>query len=232
MRHRSILSGITAAAAVLAGIGLGGQGAFAAEPAVDSAAPEQGVAEPDYTPTPPVASVGRPRVDVITINGSGCPMASGVVDISERRNRLAVRYSGFMAEYGPELTAGERRKNCQMMLDVEAPEGYTYALDSVNLEGEADLPAGVTATVQTWTYFQGMTNDMILADEITGPSRADWALTQKVPTADLSFRPCDDTGRLLAVNTIALLSGGTTGVTEASVTVDRLSNLKFAFARC
>ena len=34
-----------------------------------------------------------------------------------------------------------------------------------------------------------------------------------------------NTGRLLAVNTIALLSGGTTGVTEASVTVDRLSNL-------
>ena len=230
MRHRSILSGITLAAVVLAGVGLGGQSAAAAEP---TAEPTTGTAELIYTPTPPVISVGRPRVDVITINGSGCPLSSGTAELSEERNRLVVEYSGFMAESGPGLVAGERRKNCQMMLDVATPDGYTYALDSVRLEGEADLPAGVTASVGTWTYFQGMdvADDRILTDEITGPTSDDWAFTQQVPTAERVFKPCGE-DRLIAVNTTAVLVGVTTGTTEASVSVERFSNLKFSFVRC
>jgi hypothetical protein len=238
MTHRSILSGITLAAVVLAGAGFGGQSATAAEPTPEPTPSAQVTAEPSptatpsATPTPTPTGTTGPEVDVVTINGTGCPLNSGAVEVSEERNRLVVEYSDFMAASGPGLTAGNARRNCQMMLDITAPDGYTFAVSSLRMEGTADLPDGTTAVVKTNSYFQGSTASLSLQEKITGPSRDDWAFTLDVPLVSRVYKPCGEDNRLLAVNNQVQLNGVTTGTTVASVTVERFSALELVFGRC
>src|SRR4051794_9399992 len=72
-------------------------------------------------------------VDVVTVNGSGCPKDSAAVAVSPDNTAFTITYSQYTAEVGdgtgPNGTGQlNDRKNCQINVNVHVPQGFTYAI--------------------------------------------------------------------------------------------------------
>src|SRR3712207_4673909 len=86
------------------------------------------------TSTPPP---GRITVNVVTVNGSGCPWGTAAVAVSPDNTAFTVTYSNYMAKVGPGSTTTDWRKNCQINLRVNVPQGFTYAIAQADYRGFA-----------------------------------------------------------------------------------------------
>ena len=109
------------------------------------------------------------QVVIKTIDGSGCPAGTADVTVSPDNSTLTVKYGAYTAQVGGSAVPADARKNCQLVLDVKAPAGYTYALFGLDHRGHASLRAGATATIQSDYYFQGATYDVFQSHLLTGP---------------------------------------------------------------
>lgn len=67
-------------------------------------------------------------IDVITINGSGCPAGTAAVAVAPDNTAFTVTYSEYLAQVGVGARPIDARKNCQLALQVHVPEGFTYAI--------------------------------------------------------------------------------------------------------
>jgi Domain of unknown function (DUF4360) len=64
-------------------------------------------------------------------------------------------FNGYTSSIGPNITARENRKNCQINLDIQYPNGMQYSPVSVGYSGYANLDDGVQGLHQTTYYFTG-----------------------------------------------------------------------------
>lgn len=90
-------------------------------------------------------------------NGSGCPSNGVQSIINADATIVTLLFSNYTASVGQGISRAEGRKNCQVSLDLQYPSGYAYSVADVTIRGYIDIDAGVTATVQSRYYFQGMT---------------------------------------------------------------------------
>src|SRR5512142_1289035 len=94
------------------------------------------------TPPPPDKIV----IDVVTVNGSGCPAGTAAVAVSPDNTAFTVTYSQYLAQVGVGATATDFRKNCQLSLAVHVPQGFTFAIAEADYRGFASLAAGASGT--------------------------------------------------------------------------------------
>ncbi|BAL91012.1 hypothetical protein AMIS_57920 [Actinoplanes missouriensis 431] len=139
-------------------------------------------------------------IDVVKTNGTGCPPGSAEVIVSPDNKAFTVSYSKFVAQVGPETAATDVRKNCQLLLNVLVPDGYTYAVAGVDYRGYANLQKGVTATESAFYYFQGESHTTEIKHELVGYLADEWQHSDRVPVESMSFLDCDNK-RYLSVNT-------------------------------
>jgi len=143
------------------------------------------------TATDEAAPSGKITVEVQTVNGTGCPGASTfTVDSSPDNTWFSVAYQKFAAKAGAGADPTQSRKNCQLVLLVKVPQGFTYAIAKVEYHGWANLASGASATVGTNYYFQGSTQTTRVSDDLAGPLKAAWSRTQSTPVESLVFAPC------------------------------------------
>jgi hypothetical protein len=199
--------GATAAAAVL--LGLSYAGTAAATPNAQFLSP------------PPDKVV----VDLVTVNGSGCPVGSAAVSISEDSTAFTVTYSKYLAQVGIGSTPTDFRKNCQLGLRVHVPQGYTYAIAQTDYRGYASLAKGATAVEQANYYFQGTTPTARLQKTFTGPYENNWQRTDYVGVEALSWARCG-AYRDLNINTELRVSAGRSNParTTSFITMDSTDN--------
>ena len=76
------------------------------------------------------------------------------------------------------------RRNCQVVLDVNAPAGYQYSFNRIKLRGYATLEAGVTATVSSSVYYQGASETETRSKTVAGPYRDSLFFQPIVPAAE------------------------------------------------
>ena len=67
----------------------------------------------------------RLKIKDISYNGSGCPLGSVGVNISADNEAFTLSFSDYVAA-SDELS--DRRKSCQVALDVEVPQDYRLAI--------------------------------------------------------------------------------------------------------
>src|SRR5437763_3163316 len=103
----------------------------------------------DATPAPP----GKIVIDVVTVNGSGCPDRTAAVAVAPDNTAFTVTYSKFTAQVGVGSTPTDFRKNCQLNLRVHVPQGFTYAIAQADYRGFAHLEKGATALERANYYF-------------------------------------------------------------------------------
>jgi hypothetical protein len=147
-------------------------------------------------------------IDLVTVNGSGCPAGTAAIAVSPDNTAFTVTYSNYMALVGVGSVATDWRKNCQLNIVVHVPQGFTYAVSQVDYRGFASLASGASAIERANYYFQGQTQTVYSSHTFTGPLGDDWQTTDNVDIAALVYAPCGVL-RNLNINTELRAMAGT-----------------------
>ena len=160
-------------------------------------------------------------IDVVNANGSGCPLGTTALSVSPDNTAFTAAYSEYTAQVGPGATALDFRKNCQLLLDIKVPSGFTFAIASADYRGFAKLAAGASAYEAANYYFQGNSHTTRVRHDFRGPMDHDWQRADSVGISSLNFLPCGQR-RYLNINTELRVNGGSSNVkkTTSMLTMD------------
>ncbi|MFD9903512.1 DUF4360 domain-containing protein [Streptomyces sp. NPDC059063] len=170
-------------------------------------------------PTPPQPPE-KIRVEVATVNGSGCRNGTVAVAAAPDNSAFTVTYSDYLASAGDQSDPVDFRKNCQLSLVVHAPVDYTYAIASADYRGYAWLHPGVTGMEKASYYFQGSSETTSESHRWRGPYGDNWQATDSKPWEELDWAPCG-AQRNLNVNTeLRVLLGASDSDKTSFMTMD------------
>ena len=158
---------------------------------------------------------GVVTVNVVTVNGSGCPAGTTAVDVASDNTAFTVTYSSYLAQVGPQAAPTDIRKNCQLALQVHVPQGFTFAIAQADYRGFADLASGASGMEQANYYFQGTAPTARVSHKFSGPVEDDWEAVDSTDAAALVFEPCG-VDRLLNVNTELRVAAGSSDPSATS----------------
>ena len=180
--------------------------------------PAQAAGSLDLAVPPPSSKI---VIDVVTVNGSGCPAGSAAIAMSTDNTAFTVTYSKYLALVGVGATSTDLRKNCQLNLIVHVPTGFTFAITSVDYRGYANIVKGATATERANYYFQGQTATAYTSHTFTGAYDNDWLTSDSVAIASQVWSPCG-AQRNLNINTELRVAAGTsnTKTTTSMIAMD------------
>ena len=168
-------------------------------------------------PAPIVATdspADRIAIEVVTVNGSGCPAGTATVVPSADNTTFTVTYSDYLAQAGVGASLTDFRKNCQLSIRVVPPAGYTFAIARADYQGYANLAQGATGAELASYYFQGSSATEQVSHVFTGPYNDVWQTTD---VGALAYAPCG-TLRNLNINTeLRVSAGGSDSSTTTSV---------------
>ncbi|MGW4212509.1 DUF4360 domain-containing protein [Lentzea sp. NPDC004789] len=162
--------------------------------------------------TPPPDHI---TIDIVTINGSGCPAGTAAVAVSEDNKAFTVTYSDYLAQVGVGAKPTDLRKNCQLNLRVNVPQGFTYGIASADYRGFAHLEQGAYAVQKANYYFQGMSQTEQISHRYNGPVSDDWQATDTTEIAAIVYSPCGEK-RNFNINTELRVYGGTSNTTTTT----------------
>ena len=157
----------------------------------------------------------------MTYNGSGCPIGTIANVISEDRKAFTLLFDSFFAEAGPGLSLRDARKNCQITVDLDYPEGWTFALATFDYRGYAYMDERITATHSASYYFQGQAQTFTKSRDFVGIYEADYNFRDYVPLDALNWAPCG-AKRALNVNSAIKINNRANRRGEALMTVDSI----------
>ncbi len=154
-------------------------------------------------------------VDVVSVNGSGCPAGTAAVAVAPDNTAFTVTYSNYLAQAGANTQPTDFRKNCQLGLLVHVPQGFTYAVSQADYRGFAHLEPGASAIERANYYFQGDSVTTPVSHPINGPFNDDWQKTDSSEGGSLVYKPCgQDVG--LNVNTELRVDAGSSDASKTS----------------
>lgn len=133
---------------------------------------------------------GKVTLDVVTVNGTGCPAGTVAVAVNSDNTAFTATYSDYLAESGSGVSITQNRKACQMSLLVHVPSGFTFAVAQADYRGYAQLARGATGTVQASYYFMGESATATSTHTFRGPLADNWQTTDRTAVASLVYKPC------------------------------------------
>jgi len=171
---------------------------------------------PNETPPP-----DHITIDIVTVNGSGCPAGTAAVAVSEDNKAFTVTYSDYLAQVGVGARPTDFRKNCQLNLRVNVPQGFTYGIAQADYRGFAHLERGAYAIQKANYYFQGMSQNDSAQHRYNGPHSDDWQATDTTEVAAIVYSPCGEK-RNFNINTELRVYPGSsnTATTTSFVSMD------------
>jgi uncharacterized protein DUF4360 len=159
-------------------------------------------------------------IDVASANGSGCPAGTADVLVSGDNTAFTVTYSEYQAQVGAGTKPTDFRRNCQLILNVHVPQGYTYAIAKTDYRGFAKMSAGSWAYQQANYYFQGDSHTVRSRHNFAGPLERDWQTTDEVGVEALTWARCGAL-RYFNINTELRMGAGTSDPSTTSlITMD------------
>ena len=190
---------------------------------------------PEAPSTADVVPPGKITVDVVTVNGSGCPAGTAAVAVSDDNTAFTVTYSDYTAQAGAGSTPTQFRKNCQLNLRVHYPQGFTYGIAKADYRGFAHLPRGSKGVQQASYYFSGSSSTGKITHNIASPTSNNWQFTDSTDVAEIVFAPCGMV-RHLNVNTELRVTANSSNQ-SAFVSMDSTdgsvnTRYQFAWKRC
>ena len=104
---------------------------------------------PPYVTIPPVVN-GQPNP---SYGGSGCPAGSARAVVAPDLKSFTMIFDKYVVN-----AAGSNsldRKNCQILINFEFPQGWSYSIARMDYRGFYNLSAGTYGSQQALYYFQG-----------------------------------------------------------------------------
>ncbi|MEJ3741876.1 DUF4360 domain-containing protein [Actinomycetes bacterium KLBMP 9797] len=174
---------------------------------------------PVYAASAEVAEAAPPSgqitLDVVTVNGSGCPAGSAYVSMLPDNTGFRITYRDFVVQAGGDAKPTDFRKNCQVNVLVHIPQGFTFAIARADYVGRARLESGATGLQRTNYYFQGSSDNNYADHNFSGPLWSRWHTIDAAPITELVYAPCGE-HRNINVNTELRVDEGTANAGKVS----------------
>lgn len=135
-----------------------------------------------------------------TFAGSGCPAGSLTAALSEDRTDIFLQFNSFSAVSDFDTVFSESRKNCQILLDLEIPDGISIAVTDLKLQGFVSLEEGASAVVKSQIYFQGAHNNAQFSHRFLGSVEGSYEIEEVIASSERVFSSCHKK-RALNINT-------------------------------
>jgi len=124
--------------------------------------------------THPVAAPADFNITSLCFHGNGCPPGSANYTLSNDKSAVTITFSKFCAKAGPGISFAKNRKNCQLSLGLQIPQGFAFTVPSIDYRGHFQLDDNVTAALQSSYDFQGQVQQATARVNLTGPIRGDF----------------------------------------------------------
>jgi hypothetical protein len=149
-------------------------------------------AAPAWT-KPPVAD--QVYISKLRFSGTGCSDADAKAKLDDEDDdglpdRFTVLFSKYVAQQGPGVPASERRKNCNLKVTLQLPQGRQFSIAKVLYTGFADLPKGVTGTQRTDYKFVLPSNKIRLESTLYGEFIGEYQIEDTLTLASLVWSRC------------------------------------------
>lgn len=170
----------------------------------------------------PVYQAPDPRtvsIRSIAYAGSGCPAGTVASNMAGDAKAFTLLFDSYVAEAGPDISLAQSRKNCQVVVDLKFPTGYSFSLIKVDYRGYASLDAGTTGVQKTNYYFQGQSVGPSLTSTFHGPYNDDYQARDTLAIDAAVWSPCG-ASRALNLNTQVRVTAS--GRKRALMTLDSL----------
>lgn len=161
------------------------------------------------------------RIRDIKYAGSGCPVGSVGTDVADDLSAFTLLFDQYQANVGPGIPMIEKRKNCQINLSLDIPNGWSYTLFTVDTRGYVSLEPGVRALQQSLYYFQGQMRTGRLQTVVYGPADRNYAARDQITMENQVWSPCGVV-RSLNINTEVRVDNSAAPFRQGIITVDSI----------
>jgi len=94
-------------------------------------------------------------IERIKYGGTGCPQGTATPIISDDGEAFTVIFDNYIATLGPYVPITENRKFCQLDVELDVPQGLSFALGALTYRGFATIDKKVEAKIKTTYYLMG-----------------------------------------------------------------------------
>jgi hypothetical protein len=161
------------------------------------------------------------RVRNISYAGSGCPAGSVAGNTSPDRQAFTLLFDSYIAEVGPGIPLNQKRKNCQLNIDLDFPSGWSYTIFSVDYRGYVALERNVKGTQQSSYYFQGQGRTATLKTVMNGPIDQNYQIRDTLGLTATVWSPCG-AQRALNINSQLILDNARAPRASGLLTTDSI----------
>lgn len=140
----------------------------------------------------------------VRLSGSGCGPASASAVTTEDGKTLSVIFDNYSVEIGNGSSNPQSRtlqKDCRVMIDVDVPAGYQYALEQTDYRGFVALPASAYGMHR---FVQNVPSQPIVSmreAQLKGPMNQNYTVSVKQKPGRYVYSACNS-----KVQTIDLMS--------------------------
>ncbi len=156
----------------------------------------------------------------IYYSGTGCPGGSVSGLVSSDGTVFTATFEQFYAMQGPSWDRTQRRKSCNLTVDLHAPQGYSYSIFRLNTLGYVDLDDGTSAEQKVMMRFAGdaITKSVSFQTPFYGPADEDFFVTNEVGIQSLVWSRC---GGGIPLNITTTITATAASPAEAIIGIDQ-----------
>jgi len=141
-------------------------------------------AAPDSVTIPPqVNGQANP-----SYGGTGCPAGSARAVVAPDRSAFTMIFDKYIVETS--ATRSIDRKNCQILVNFDFPQGWSYSLVRLDYRGFFDLGPSSSGYQQSLYYFQGLTQQARLQTNFVGPKTGNYTISDTIGLNMTVWSPC------------------------------------------
>ncbi|GAB4057252.1 DUF4360 domain-containing protein [Catellatospora paridis] len=157
----------------------------------------------------------------ITYGGTGCPNGSTASSFGVDRTSATMIFDSFVASTGTGVPVTERRKNCQVNLNLHIPRSLAWlATIKIDHRGYVQVPAGMTGRRGDVFHSPDLVLGTPALTSFAGPVSKDYLVTDSYLQAPLASTLCaSETVRPDNINAEVRLDGGSG---SGQITLDSL----------
>ena len=170
----------------------------------------------------------QPWISNVKIAGTadGCEPAE--VSATSWDKRVSFETPDFSVWLGSEDRI--ERKNCQLTANIEAPQGWTYAIDEIKVSGWAQTAWDVRTTVALSYYQQGEAQTFSAKRDLPNWFRGAYQL--KLKPDSQQWASCSGSQRAININTSILARKGPESSGWAYAKVNEMVELRLKWKSC
>ena len=139
---------------------------------------------PTYVTIPPVVN-GQANP---SYGGSGCPAGSARAVVAPDLKSFTMIFDNYIVNANGSNAMD--RKNCQILVNLEFPQGWSYSIARMDYRGFYNISAGAYGTQQALYYFQGSLDQGRLNTVFNGPTSGDYTISDSLSVNNLVWSPC------------------------------------------